>query len=354
MPKESVNLPPSLFTIEGDSSREVLEKTWQLINKHGQDISSQRGPVKSIKGVSLIIHNPLAGTDHDHYPYWDKQSDDWYQDNFVRKETNQPSQIIGQSMIFPYKYVWRSRQFDNGWGYVQATAELLTSHGHKTIDFKSKADLVSFVKNVSKLYHPESVLAVLAWQGTELMNLYLNQPDVLSKLLERNQSDTLETVIDEINTSPGSRRAITPAFTLEQIDHSGAAGGVPVYQNYQLLTEYDSTGKPIGIISCHLHRSFDAKGGTQLDVSHDRDWGHLASKKTGLPLTKMIIYCNDMYYFVSDDDSHQDLVAQTDIKSWLFAVTDAYDPTKEDIEKRLASPLYQRKIDYTWNVLKSR
>ena len=50
-------------------------------------------------------------------------------------------------------------------------------------------------------------------------------------------------------------------------------------------------------------------------------------------------------------------------KEWFVNAVAAVDTTLtaeelldvcKDIEKRLASPLYQRKIDYTWNVLKSR
>jgi UDP-N-acetylglucosamine enolpyruvyl transferase len=129
----------------------------------------------------------------------------------------------------------------------------------------------------------------------------------------------------------------------------GAAGGVPVYQNYQLYVNFDKKGNPVGITSYHLHRAIDAFGGAQLDINHDKEWGLYASKKLKLPLKKIVIYVNDVW--ASFDKDMQHLSNKTDIRSWLFSVTDAYDPKIEDIDKRLSSPLYKKKIEYTLKIL---
>lgn len=334
------------FIFEGNTTADVLGEVWETVQRHGKIYKGQRGAVKSIKGISLIINTPFK--DNKNYPYWSKQEDQWYQDNFVKKETNLPPEIIKKGQdIYPYKYVWRSRYFDNGWGHILAVVELLKKSGFKKTKFKNKQELIDFLKKTYQLYHPETILAVLGWKGGKLMDFYLNHPELLNMEFATNRTDTLLTVIDEIKNNPNSRRAITHSFTYEHIDHSGVAGGVPVYQNYQLYTDFDSRGKPAGLISLHLHRALDARGGAQLDISHDREWGQIASQKTGLPLKKIVIYCNDIWYQVPEKGAHKDLETKTDVRSWLFAVTDGYDPATDDIEKRLSSSTYQKKIEYT-------
>ena len=330
------------FLFEGQTTTDVLKQVWTTISKQGSEYKSQRGMIRSIKGATLVINDPL--NESKNYPYWNKKEDDWYQNNFVRKETNVGCEKIGLSDIFPYKYVWRSRYYDSGLGYVKGTLDTFKKLGVGKVNFKTKSELVGMLKRSYMYYHPESILAVLAWKGSKLLNFYLENPKVLAQELASNRRDTLLFVINEIKQSPQSRRAITPSFTYEQIDHSGVAGGVPVYQNYQLYTEFSKSGKPVGLFSFHLHRAMDAMGGTQLDITHDREWGKIASAKLGLPLKKMVIYSNDIYYHVPEKSGHKDLVAKTSIRDWLFAVTDAYDPKKDDIEKRLASEIYQKKI----------
>src|SRR5258708_11042747 len=92
------------FIFEGDTTADVLGEVWSTIQKHGKEYKSQRGRVKSIKGISLIINEPFK--EKKNYPYWKKEEDDWYQDNFVKKETNLPPEIIKKRKdINPYKYV---------------------------------------------------------------------------------------------------------------------------------------------------------------------------------------------------------------------------------------------------------
>lgn len=336
----------------GTNTTEVLKAIWDTINSSGFEYKGQRGLTKTIRGTTIIINNPFDEINN--YPYWSKKEDDWYQANFVQKETNQPPEKLAKnSDIYPYKYVWRSRYHDSGLGYIKGVVDLFLSQNFNQIPFKDKKELVAFLKSTFKTYHPETILSVLSWKGRGLMDYYLKHPEITNLELKANRRDILQSVIDEVRQNPNTRRAITPSFTYEQIDHSAVSGGVPVYQNYQLYVEFDNKGQPNGLISFHLHRAMDAKGGTQLDISHDRAWGAIASKAIGLPLKRMIIYCNDIYYFLPAEGGNQDLVNKTDIRSWLFAVSDSYDPKIEDVEKRLSSPIYQQKIDHTWHILQT-
>jgi hypothetical protein len=349
------------FIFKGNTTH-VLKQTWNTIKKNGTSYNSQRGFVKSIKGVTFVIDGPLD--DSKNYPYWDKESDDWYQDNFVRKETNKPPEDISPSfqiypykqslkgkikddyLIFPYKYAWRSRYYDLGYGHLKGVVDLLKKLGIKQLNLKNKNDLVSLLKDSYKLYHPELILAVLSWKGLKLINFYLENQALLKDELASNRIDILLSIIAELKQNPTSRRAVTPSFTYPHIDQSGgAAGGVPVYQNYQLYIEFDKKGKALGLISFHLHRAFDAYGGMQLDINHDKDWGKIASKELGIPLLKMVIYGNDVWA-ADEKGTPKDIAVKTNINSWLLAATDAYDPKTEDIEKRLESESYRKKIDF--------
>lgn len=340
------------FIFKGTDTQAVLEQVWNTINSDGEEYQSQRGPVKSIKGAELIIKDPLDESRN--YPYWDKESDNWYQNNFVRKETTSPPEIIvSEQDIYAYKYAWRSRYYDGGLGYVKGAIEVLKSLSVGKVHFRSPIEIEDLLKRASTTYHPESLLAVLAWKGTKLMNSYLENSDRLDAELASQRVDTLSLVINELKQNISSRRAITPSFIYPYIDQSGAAGGVPVYQNYQIEAIFDKAGKPVGLVSYHWHRAMDAMGGTQLDISHDREWGSLASQELGLPLQSMVIYCSDIYYHVPAEGATNHLVEKTDIRNWLFSVTDAYDPKTEDIEKRLASPIYRAKINHTWDKLRN-
>lgn len=343
-------MPQSGFKFSGSTTAQVLQSVWLTIQKKGHKYQSQRGPVKSLKGVLLVINDPLS--EKANYPYWSKEEDNWYQDNFVRKETNSPPEKILKGDIYTYKYVWRSRFYDGGLGYVQGFINILKKIGIKKINFKNKAELINFLKSTYKLYHPESILAVISWKGIKLLNFYLANPQILALELKSHRTDTLMTIIEDLKQNPSSRRAIIPSFTYTHIDHSGTAGGVPVYQNYQLYIDFNPKGRAIGLSSFHLHRAMDAMGGTQLDITHDREWGQIASRELGLPLNKIFIYCNDIWYQLPEDKTNKNLSQKTNIRDWLFAVTDSYDPQAEDIEKRLSSPNYQKKIDYTWSKIK--
>jgi thymidylate synthase len=330
------------FIFKGNTT-EVLKQTWDAIKKHGTAYKSQRGFVKSIKGATFVIEDPL--NDSKNYPYWNKKADDWYQNNFVRKETNLPPEDISTATeIYPYKYTWRSRYFDLGYGHIKGVINLLKKLGVKQLNLKNKAELLNLLKNTYKFYHPELILAVLSWKGSKLINFYLKNQSLLEDELVSNRKDTLLSIIQELKQNPTSRRAIIPSFTYPHIDQSaGEAGGVPVYQNYQLYIEFDKKGRTMGLVSFHLHRAFDAYGGMQLDINHDKDWGQIASKELGIPLLRMVIYGNDVWV-AEKKDTPKDLFKKTNIKSWLLAATDAYDPKSEDIEKRVWSNRYQKKI----------
>lgn len=338
------------FIFEGKTPKDVLSQVWEAIQSHGIAIETQRGLAKSIRGATLIIND--ITNDKKNYPYWDKESDDWYQANFVRKESTLAPEVIktGQD-IYPYKYAWRSRYYDAGFGYVVGFLNALKRIKKKELRIKDEKQLIELLRQSYQLIHPEVVLAVLAWKGQKLLNFYLQNPKILDLELESQRRDTLESVIAEVKQSPNTRRAIMPAFTYEHIDHSGAAGGVPVYQNYQLYANFNKKGEPVSISSYHLHRAIDAFGGAQLDINHDKEWGLYASKKLGLPLEKIVIYVNDVW--ASFDKNMQHLSNKTDIRSWLFSVTDAYDPKVENIEKRLNSPTFKKKISYTLKKLSS-
>ena len=331
--------------IRGRTSKEVVESSWQIIQGKGVEYQSQRGLIKSIKGVTLIVDDPLSAEGQ--FPYWDEQSDNWYQDNFVRKETNQgPEKVQEGADIYPYKYVWRSRYYDAGWGYIAAVVAALKGLGWTKLEIANEQDLRKLLLGTYKIVHPETLLSVIAWKGRKLIDRYLQNQDLVLDELSANRIDTLLLVTKEIKDSPTSRRAITPSFGLPQIDFGGAAGGVPVYQNYQLQTVSDKKGNIVGFTSTHWHRALDAKGGVQLDISHDRDWGMIAVAALNLPLLQMTIFCTDMYYHVPTEGGHKDLINQTNVRDWLHTMTEAYKPATEDIEARLARLTYQEKIKY--------
>lgn len=332
------------FIFEGKSAEAVLKKAWDTIKKEGSGYKSQRGLSKSIKAATFIITEPQD--DRKSYPYWSKPEDDWYQDNFVKKETNKPPEILNPNGdIYTYKYAWRSRYFDLGYGYVKGVLQIFQKLNIKQVRFLKKEQLIKLVKETYKFYHPETVLAVLSWKGEKLLNFYLKNPQFLDLELLQNRQDSLLSIINELKHSPSSRRAITASFIYQHIDHSGIAGGIPVYQNYQLYVNFDKKGNPTGLTSLHLHRAIDAYGGAQLDINHDRAWGMIASHALRLPLQKLVIYANDVW--ANFDKDNKDLSQKTDIKSWLFSVTDSYNSEAEDIEKRTASPIFQKKIDFT-------
>lgn len=332
------------FIFEGKTPSDVLKDVQEAIQTHGTSIQTQRGVAKSIRGVTLIIND--ISNEKKNYPYWDKAEDDWYQANFVRKETTlAPEEIKKGQDIYPYKYAWRSRYYDSGCGYIVGLLNVLKILKIKKLQLSTQDDLLKLITQSYQLIHPEIVLAVLSWKGIKLINFYLENPKIVSLEMKSQRRDTLESVIDEVKQSPNTRRAIMPSFTYEHIDHSGAAGGVPVYQNYQLYVNFDKKGEPTGLTSLHLHRAIDALGGAQLDINHDKEWGLYASKKLKLPLEKIVIYVNDVW--ASFDQNMQHLSNKTDIRSWLFSVTDAYDPKIEDIAKRISSPVFKKKIAYT-------
>lgn len=334
------------FIFEGDSSKDVLNQVWKAIKKYGSEYQTQRGLSRSFRGATLIINNPLDKTDD--YPYWSKTEDEWYQDNFVRKETNLPPELtVGKGDIHVYKYAWRSRFYDSGYGYLVAFLKVMKQLKIKQIRLKNKADLTDLIKKTYRLIHPEITLAVLSWKGQKLINLYLKQPKMTDLELQSHRRDTLDSIITELEHSPNSRRAIIPSFIYPHIDHTGAAGGVPVYQNYQLYVNFDNQGKPTGLTSMHLHRAIDAFGGAQLDINHDRDWGKIASKRLKLPLEKIIIYINDVWASFDKSADYKHLTQKSDIKKWLYSVIDSYEAESEDIEERLTLPAYRKKLEYT-------
>src|SRR3989344_2208012 len=302
------------FLFEGKSADAVLKKAWDSIKKNGSEYKSQRGLSRSIKAATFIITEPQD--DRKSYPYWSKSEDDWYQDNFVKKESNKPPEYLKHKQdIYGYKYAWRSRYYDSGWGYLKGVISLLQYLKLKRVNFSKKSDLIDLIKQTYKLYHPEIILAVLSWKGEKLINFYLKNPEILDLELKSQREDTLLSIVEELRYSPTSRRAIIPSFIYQNIDHSGSAGAVPVYQN------------------------------DQLDINHDREWGMIASQRLRLPLQKIVIYANDVWANSDKDQKH--LSQKTDIKSWLFAVTDAYDPETLDIDARISSDNFQKKLEHT-------
>jgi thymidylate synthase len=339
------------FLIKGDTTTDVLNACNDLITKEGLQFNTQRGPVKSVKSVTMVIENPLK--EQYNYPYWDKNSDDWYQSNFVKKETNDPPEIIhskDKKYIFGFKYVWRSRYYDSGWGYIMGTCLALKKIGIDQLNLTSKNDLYDLLTKTAHYYHPQHILSVLAWKGLKKINFYLKNPNYIQSELKENRYDTLKTIINELHQNKNSRRAITPSFMYAPFDYIGGAGSVPVYQNYQLYVLFDKKSQPIGLISNHLHRCIDARGGAQLDISHDRAWGKIASQQLNLPLLKIIIYINDVHIYVKSKKgiSNKNLTQKTTIENWLLNVTDSYNPKTINIKQFLENPIYQKKIDYTF------
>jgi hypothetical protein len=133
------------FIFSGKTTKDVLKQVWEAIQTQGQEYQSQRGPVRSIKGTMMVITDPL--NEAKNYPYWDKQSDDWYQDNFVRKETNTPPETIKPgSDIYAYKYVWRSRFYDGGVGHVKGVSMSSKKLVSAKLNLKRKRSWLNYSK----------------------------------------------------------------------------------------------------------------------------------------------------------------------------------------------------------------
>lgn len=328
--------------ISGKTVKEVLEKVSDAVNRHGQSYIGigQRGQLKALRGVTIVLEDP--NNEQDRYPYWDRVSDEWYQDHFVREHVHPPEKLNGE-IIFPYTYAWRSKYHDQGWGHVFAITQLLTNLNYSELPFTRQQDLNQLVQETYQNYHPDLIFAVLQWLGKKSLELFIAKPFLIEEILSKTRKDILVTCVDQILAAPSTQRAITPSLTYATIDQSGMMTAIPYYQNYQLLVVFNQKGNPIGLESFHLHRTIDVKGGMQLDISHDRDWGMYASEKTGLQLLRMTIYCSDAHLYLDEKGAEKNLSRKTNIQQWLMSVTDAYLPDEFNLKKWMQTPQFKTK-----------
>ncbi len=314
----------------------------QAIANARNEIESKGSIVKSTgksHGTRQVLYAhsmTVTDFDKDRYPYWSKEEDNWYQNIFVRKETNLPPEELPakEGYLYPYVYAHRSRYHDDGYGYLAAVIKLM---GQLNADFSTKEGFLQFLQEAARKLHIETILGVLKWQGP-MIEYYLDNKFLLRKQLSAHRKDTLQLTIDELKSGMESSRAVTQNFVYDSIDKWGVlgSGGVPPYQNYQLFVDGD------GIVSVHLHRSLDVMGGVQLDLNHDIDWGLIASNELALPLKKVIIVASHLHRYI--DGAHLD--SKTNIKDWLAKVTYGYNVNTVNVDELLER--YEKKIDFAF------
>jgi hypothetical protein len=319
------------------STTEVLAKAKDLVLAKGKRKKSQRGETVSLIGVDLILEGP--GLDSEPYPVWDRESTDWYLRYFVEKNKKFLPEDISEAnqSLTPYTYAHRSRFFDFGLGYTLAFCRAVKTLGLNLDRWQGFEDFNQFLLKVGQKIHLQNVLAVMFWWGRERLTAWTRDNQDLEALLKRSRRDTLIDVIGQIRYSPQTRRAITPSFIYPNIDLVLPAGGVPPYQNYQLLNSQS------GLISIHLHRSMDLGGGAQLDFAHDLSWAKIVAETLGKFPQKIIIRVNDCHLYQSGKPAEA-----TKIDDWLRATTDGYLPTLAATGEEMKRPEYEESIKMVW------
>jgi hypothetical protein len=327
------------MAVVGSSVTEVLSKAKELILAKGKRKKSQRGETVSLPCVDLVLKDPES--DAEPYPVWDQEATDWYLNYFVDKNNRLLPENISEAGqdLTPYTYAHRSRFFDFGLGYTLAFCRAVKALGLDLQRRKHPDEFSQFLLKVGQKLHLQNVLAVMSWWGRKRLSHWLDTPEDLEDFLDRTRQDTLLEVINQVCHSPKTRRAITPSFIYPNIDLALPAGGVPPYQNYQLLNT------PEGLISIHLHRSMDLGGGIQLDFAHDVSWAKIVAENLGVFPKRIIIRVNDLHLYQTGKAAQPG-----NIKEWLTALTDRYPASPEGVEQEWRRPEYEESIKMVWQV----
>ncbi len=337
------------LVIESSNLKNLLQKTKQILLKRGKKARSQRGFTWSLN--SVLLRWTRSSEDKERYSFWSKKEDGWYQDNFVRKEgAILPEQLASKGgLLFPYTYAQRSRFYDSGWGYGLAVVRAAKSLARRMKDVCGNfANFNSWLSEMSELIHIQTVLSVLIWWKRDLFNYWLNNQDILEKIVKATRVDVLEKIAKEVDEYPLTRRAITPSFMYVTDYLLHPQMGVPPYQAFQLLPGRE--GSPLS--SLHWHRSLDSSGGGQLDFNHDFAWLSFACSKTRRKMGDITILASNLHlYAVSERDIMKDVVPNDDIQSWLARVTDGYKSGKGTAKDLLKKDVYHKNAKMVYSVL---
>jgi thymidylate synthase len=302
------------YSLESDSLSDLLQKAKNLLLKNGIETKSQRGLTYSLNNVFLTWVGPVK--DKTRYSFWDKKSDEWYQDNFVRKNKGNLPEIDKKSgsLLIPYRYAERSRYHDSGWGYGLAVVRAAKKVG------KIK-DINKWLVEMGELVHLQTIMAVLLWWGKDNFEFWLKNEAVLERLVKSTRVDTLDKIVLDIKNNPQSRRAILPSFMYGLDYFLNPLMGVSCYQNFQLLP----SGKNEPLSSLHWHRSLDCSGGAQLDFNHDHDWLAYASKKAGRSMGNINLVVGNLHLYMTKAENTSDAILPNDsVEKRLCMWTDGY------------------------------
>ncbi|MCA9392045.1 hypothetical protein KC614_02460 [candidate division WWE3 bacterium] len=330
----------SNFIVKESTIQRIVDNAYSHVRSHGQRVDTSQGPIKALNSVTLILEDPSSADGR--YPFWDKESEDWYLNTFV-SPTAAPPESHDHDLIFPYTYAWRSRHHDDGWGYVVALTNILQALNYSDLPFERVDDLKQLLRETYHTLHPDVVLAVLSWLKRENMLLFLINSQIPQEILKASRNDVLGTLVKQLVNTPSSRKAITPSFYYNTTDRYGILEHTPAYQNYQIVIDFDQQGSPVGFESFHQHRSLDASGSIQLDFAHDINWAGLISQKLGIPVQKITIHTNQLFI----DDGKSDSEEQpSNIKNLLLKATSGYSPKEFDVESYIGTEKYEKKLEY--------
>lgn len=323
--------------IQEDTIEKLVKRIYEEVSKHGENITSFEGKLKVLNGVTLILENPSDISER--YPYWDEASEKWYLQNFVSPQVG-PPETINRPIIYPYTYSWRSHYYDQGWGYVFLIATILQQLNYSSLPFSRAEDLNQLISETYRQVHPDVLMAVLAWIGKTNLEQFIAQPDSLSGILSLTRRNVIAEVVAQLQSSTYSNHALTPSMHYIYTDNFGFLNHTPAIQSYQVITDFDSKMNPVGFESFHLQKTMSADGSGQLDFAHDIEWGKIIQEKTGLPLTRITIYVNQLFLDTKGDQTPPQNIMQS-----LLSSIDGYEAANYDIQKRFETNAHRQKLD---------
>lgn len=324
--------------------KQILGQLWKQTNEQGNVHKTPKGTFKYLNAVTLVLEE--TEENQDRYPYWDKQSEQWYLSTFVNKE-NGPPEDWKYHIVFPYTYSWRAHYNDSGWSHVRHIIEVLQDMNYSDIPFRRQEDLDAFIKETYTKIHPDIFMAVLAWQGQRNMQGYLMQPEFLQHVVNMSRLDLINEVKRHLQEVPVSRKAVADSMIYPNLDLEHLLEHMPSYLTFQAAVSYNEKDEPVGLETFHLQSKLDASGPAQLDLAQDIMWGKEIADSLELPLLRVHIHTNQAYLDISNNNEKQ----QTNITRELLRTTDGYIPEEYDIEERLASPTHKLKATFTLNRL---
>lgn len=327
-------------TVFASTVSELLEKARQLTEKYGHVSAFTTTPSKNIHGATLVLNIDENTAEKGRYPYWDSASENWYLKTFVATKIP-PELTTTPDIVFPYTYGWRSLFYDEGWGQIVQTLNLLREHGYSELNFSQSESLAELITQTYTSIHPNVILSVLAWQGETILQSLLTNPSLSETLLSTHRTNTIKHITDHLQEHPTSSHGITPSFTYGAFDHVHMTTHAPAYQTFQALVSTDPHSNSLILETIHHQKSMYADGSGQLDIAHDLLWGRFLSERTGIPHTKITILVNELIYVTSKEKSQQL------IENALIAGVNAYRPLDFDVKEYVKSTAFRNKAQIT-------